>query len=358
MQLADLAVRQKTVRVVNLDTIKALIQDAVDEVVGSMSATAVLDEEAVAREVEAKVAERLQSMEGEKRDLQAKARGLEVQLKAAQRSLAEEREREITSTNFTVSEAGLEDLEKHFQHLVQHAIRRNGVGEVLANELERMVSTLLDRERERIAEKALLAHQGKMAMLEKQIERLARSLEETESERDQNLRKLKIMAAQGGGLANIMEAGLDLEDPNAEKKKALLKEIFELNRKLRDEYQALRGKLPESKRAGIRAAAERQAEAAIAELTAEQDGPAAAGDGPAAEAATPADDTVAADPAGLPVEDAAVSDMVDPDDMVWTGPSQTFEQQQESKGQGDVKLMSQYRKFEPPPRERGPRTQT
>ncbi len=360
---SELAARHDTVRILNMSTIKALIKDAVDEAVGQMDLLS-LDREDLMEEVERRVSERMQSVEGEKRDLEAKARGLEIQLEAAQKSLDQERDREIHATNFTVSEAGLEDLEKRFNRLVDHAIKADGVNDRLADELRRMVSNLLDSEREKIAAKALAEHNEKMSMLEKKIQRLARSLEETEEERDHNARRLQLVAAHGGGLQNIMEVGLDLEDPSAEIKKELLKTVFEDNIELRRDYQALHGGgLPNSKRAEqlererqeLAEAVERELELeaeAKAEIAAEREEAGAVAEIEAPEAATEAEETLEAEEADeLPVLDADETALTDPDDMVWEGPSETFEQQQATKADSNIKVVTDYEAFEPPPLE-------
>ena len=99
-----------------------------------------------------------------------------------------------------------------------------------------VVSRLLDDERDKIREQAQQAQNDKVALLEKKVERLASSLQNAEGERDRAQRRAQALEASGGlPLRNIMTVGLDQGDPDRERKLALLKEIFRLNKEIREE---------------------------------------------------------------------------------------------------------------------------
>jgi len=348
----DLANKEGKVLVLNLGTIRQLIGEAVNEAVGDLEFVGG-DAQALMAEVEKRVAERMKSSDAEKKDLEAQARGLEKQLEAARKAMEAERQRDLDASQFTVSEAGLEDLDKRFERLLQRAIKNNGVNDHLADELQKMVAHVLDAERERIAEKATEDQQSKMSLLEKKINRLAKSLQDTEQERDLNAKRLKFMEAQGTGVANIMDAGLAMEDPDYERKKLLMKEIFDRNREMRREYKEIFGEPPPSREkppAPPEAAAEEVEQPATEEVA-----PAAevAGEFPEADD-TPAPETSVAE-AQAGDSDTGEEDSepaMDPDDLPWEGPSEEFLEQRAEEADRDVKVINDYKDFAPPPLER------
>ena len=109
--------------------------------------------------------------------------------------LEEERQKEIKADQFTVSESGLENMEKNFQRLLDRAISVNGVNDQLEGELRNMVGSLLDAEREHIADQAKAAQSKAIAMLEKKVKRLAGSLDEVERDRDLHRRRADALEA-------------------------------------------------------------------------------------------------------------------------------------------------------------------
>ena len=90
------------------------------------------------------------------------------------------------------------------------------------------------RERDRLASappapgKPADAGSEDMSILEQKVKRLAASLEETAKERDQQKKMLEAMqAAADQGIKGNMMIGLSDEDPDKERKMALLKNIFD-----------------------------------------------------------------------------------------------------------------------------------
>lgn len=79
------------------------------------------------------------------------------------------------------------------------------------------------------------ADDGRVALLERQIARLAGALEAAERQRDEAQRVAAALEYQGPGLfANVRDPGLKADDPNREKKLSLMKTIQAENRALRE----------------------------------------------------------------------------------------------------------------------------
>ncbi len=351
----ELAARHKKVRVLNMSTIKALIQDAVEEAAQRLSSS--LDESERKRlleEAEGEFQERIKLIQAEKLGLETQAKALEEQLQRAQGLLEEERNKAISADQFTVSDKGMEDMEKRFERMVNRAIQVNGVNDQMSQELQQMVSHLLDTERERIAEQAAEAQSQTIALLEKKVSRLASSLEQTESERDRHMRHAAALEKSGGGgaLQNVYQAGMDEEDPDRERKLELLRNIFDQNREIREQLEASGLKVegrrrkppppPPSETASDAttdaAAATDDSEPVATELTA-----AAAEESPADDTDTDADADADAD--------AGSETMMDPDDMPWE-PGMSVSSEPIPEGDSSVKMMTGYKDIAPPPLER------
>ena len=411
---SELAARHSKVRVLNMATIKELIQEAVGEAVKRLGS--VIDEAERKRlmtEAEEEFNERLKAFNAEKQGWEAQQKTLEGQLKKAQGLLEEEREKAISSDQFTVSAAGMEDLEKRMDRLINRAVKVNGVNDALADELQNMVTHLLDTERDRIAEQAREAQSEAIALLEKKVQRLAGNLDSAEKERDLHMRRAAALEESGGGLRNVMTAGLDAEDPDKERKLALLKTIFDENKAMRKHMSDSGMQLPKPQvkpKPKPQVDPERAAQA-TAEVPDEHEPVAEVEESLGAEEETffgggdPDDEIwtpgtpISSEPAlaeaeasdikkmtgfkdfGPPPlersskgkekeaavaveatsesegEDAAASDYFgggDPDDEIWEpGTKISSEPEWDEEGHSDIKKMTNFKQFEPPPLERG-----
>jgi len=233
---SELAARHDRVRVLNMATIKALIQEAVGEAVQHVTAMmGDSEKKRLLEEAEQGFQERLKVFQADKLGAEAKAKRLQDQLKMAQDLLEQERKRTISADQFTVSEAGLGEIEEKMKRVLERALRDGNVSPELQEQLRAMIAHILDSERERIKTQEMEAQNAKIELLEKKIKRLATTLDETERQRDEAQELAKALEEQGGGLRNIMAAGLKDSDSNKKKKLALMKEILEINRKMRDE---------------------------------------------------------------------------------------------------------------------------
>lgn len=236
VRASELAARHDRVRVLNMATIKALIQEAVGEAVQHVTAMMGDSErKRLLEEAENGFQERLKVFQAEKLGAEAKAKQLQDQLKMAQDLLEQERKRTISADQFTVSEAGLGEIEDKMKRVLERALRDGNASPELQEQLRSMIGHILDSERERIKAQELEAQNAKIDLLEKKIKRLATTLDETERQRDEAQQLAKALEEQGGGLRNIMAAGLKDSDANKKKKLALMKEILEINRKMREE---------------------------------------------------------------------------------------------------------------------------
>ncbi|MEE8143146.1 MAG: hypothetical protein V3T77_08600 [Planctomycetota bacterium] len=233
---AELAAQHSTVRVLNMGTIAELIQQAVNE---ALKRTERSWNEAERRnlleEATESFNERFKALEAEKAGLEDRTRSLAGQLKRAQKFLDEEREKVLHPDQFTVSEAGIAELECRMGRILDRAVQKGGLSGALEAEMREMVARLLDDERAKITEKAQQAQNDAIRILESKIERLAGALDETQKGRELAERRAHALEMAGGGsVNNIMLPGLSDEDPDRTKKLELLKEIVEMNRAVRN----------------------------------------------------------------------------------------------------------------------------
>jgi hypothetical protein len=237
IRASELAARHDRVRVLNMGTIKQLIQEAVEEASAHLTrALGEQDRKRLLEEAEENFKERLKMFEAEKLSAEMKAKQLQDQLRTAQDLLESERKRTIKADQFTVSAAGLDEIETKFKRLLDHSIAEGRVVPTLEEELRKVIATVFDAERARIREQELKAQNEKIQLLESKIKRLAGSLEESERQRDEMAEWAKMLEASGGGaLRNVFEAGLKDGDPNKKRKLALMKEILDINRAMRSE---------------------------------------------------------------------------------------------------------------------------
>ena len=329
VQASELAARHDKVRVLNMSTIKELIKESVAEAMVDINTG--MSSDRLAEEVEKRVDQQLAAFKAEKQDAQAQTKRLEEELANAKVAIDRERKRAIEANSFTVSETGMADLERRLERLVATAIRNNGVSDSLAEELRGMVTTILDDERDKIAENVKKSQADTIELLERKISRLSSSLEESQKERDRHQRTLAAIEKSGGaGLRNIMTAGLADDDPDLERKKALMKEIIAENRSMRQDYLAKHGELPGAQLAKAKAEAAAQAEAqaqAAAAQSDEEPSEIATADAvtPEVETTEEAAEASAAD-AG---EESSVSadEDIDPYDLPWDGSPIVSEEQ-------------------------------
>ena len=305
---AELAERHDKLKVLNMRTIKTLIQDAVKEAVEQLGgALDAKEKDSLLKEAEDNFKERLEAFKAEKKGLESQAGRLREQLDRAQELLEEEKKRKIEKDQFTVSDSGIADLEKQFERMVGKAARGAGVNDEFEDQLRMMVNTLLDDERKKIAEQAEKAQGEAIELLERKVKRLAGTLEDTEKERDAARRHANELAVSGGGggpVQNMYDVGLAADDANKEAKLALLKDIFAQNQEMRDHLKKSGKKLQHRKRPP-KPKVEAKEEDAVA-APAEEEVPAAAE--PSAEPAIEAAETA------VPADDGEITN---PDDMPW-----------------------------------------
>jgi hypothetical protein len=355
VRASELAARHDKVRVLNMATIKALIQDAVEEAAAHLTrALGEAERKRLLEEAEEGFKERLKAFEIDKKSAEEKARLLQNELNAATELLNQERKRSIAADQFTVSEAGLAEIDVRMAKVLERAVARGEAGPELELKLREMIVGILDSEREKMREKELAAHNDKIALLEKKVARLAHSLDSTEKERDEARQIAEAMEKHGISAAEVKNKyriGLDGEDPNRERKLALMRELVEQNRELRKSL-GIKTKSPEEAAREVAEQEKRkreEAEQAKREALAEPDEkpavtPAAAAPEPPADPA-PAADEPAADDASA--DDATTEPAVDPDDLPWE-PSATTTPAADSDDRG-VKILRDFKHIEPPP---------
>lgn len=344
--------KKQHVKLLRMDVIEGLVQAAVQDTAERMGTE--LNEDArnkMLRETVEEFQARLASFTAEKAGLEAQKLNMQRELDRAQRMLEEERKKTVKADQFTVSEAGVADLEKQFERMVKGAAKGGKLGRELEAQLQQMVQGLLDAEREKIAEQARQAQSSAIAVLEKKVARLAGGMEEAEKERDQAVRRAKqLEAAGGGGLVTSMQVGIADDDEDKARKLELMKNIFEENQALRGHLKNVGKKMhtrmlrakeikaEEAKRAAVVAHHE-LADAVFQEAHATM--PEAPREAPAEPSVTPLRGTEA---------------MFDPDDLNWKPGDKIVSAEAELAGdeERNVKVMKSYKKFEPPPLQRKP----
>ena len=159
---------------------------------------------------------------------------LNDQLEKAQNLLEEERQRVVSADQFTVSGAGMLEIETRMERMLHRAVKNGGVGVELEGKMRGVLSRLLDEERDRISAKAQETQSSNIELLERKVRRLARSLDETAKDRDSAQKRAHSLESAGGtGRRNVMRAGLDDDDPGKTRKLGLLKDIFDQNKEMR-----------------------------------------------------------------------------------------------------------------------------
>ncbi len=357
---SELAARHEKVRVLNMGTIKTLIQEAVSEAAGHLTrALGEAERKRLLEEAEEGFKERLKAFQLEKAGAEEKLKALNDQLKAAQSLLEQERKRTIAADQFTVSEKGLEEIDGKMSKLLQRALSSGSVGPDVELKLRELVSHVLDSEREKIRAKELEAQNSKIELLEKKVKRLAGSLEEVERQRNefQELAAaLEKSGGGGGGLRNVLKAGMKGDDPDKTRKLELMKTILEENRALREKLGISLNQVT----AEVAKAAEDAGVMSAQDATAAMTHEAAPGPEPTpavGEAAIPeADAAGSSDPVDpdaplVNPDDEAWSPEVDPDDQPWEAKPITFEGGETEAGVKKMRIANPLA-FTPPPLER------
>lgn len=343
---SELAARHDKVRVLNMATIKALIQEAVEEAATHLTrALGEAERKRLLEEAEEGFQERLKSFQAEKLTAEVRAKQLAEQLAGAQRLLDEERKRTIQAEQFTVSEKGLEEIDVKLQKTIARALAGGGVSSEMEEQLRSLIGHVLDSEREKIRAKEMEAQNAKIELLEKKIRRLANSLEETEKQRDDSLDMMALMEKHGLSAAEVKNkyrTGLADDDARKAEKMAMIKEVVEQNRLLRQQLGIALNQYQEPTEKKVEAAKPPEPEAVSPGQETEAVPPSAG-------VALASEDS-AEDPAGE--ADQAGEPEVNPDDLPWEPPaadSGTGASEAEERG---VRVLRRYKVFEPPPLEK------
>ena len=370
VRASELAARHDKVRVLNMATIKALIQEAVEEAANHLGrALGEAERNRLLEEAEEDFKERLKSIQADQQNSEQRAAELAKQLTSAQGLLEQERKRTIAADQFTVSEAGLEELDRKLQRSLERTLADRAVDPDLEGQLRALVSHVLDSEREKNRAKEEEAQNAKIDLLEKKIRRLATTLEDTERQRDEHLQVIDLMEKHGHSAAevrNVVAIGLRKDDENRQRKLEIMRELVEENRTLR---RNLGIPLVAVAPAPVVPAAERAPEPEL--MPEPMPEPVAASDNPDDEpwsgepvAATDNPDdqpwqadegiAVSVDPddqpwSGNEDEDEALAADGDPDDAPWSPDQPPATPREEPVDRPGIKRITAYKQFAPPP---------
>ncbi len=237
---SKIAAQRDSVRVLKLDVVKELIAASVDEAL-ERSGALVNDAERtkILEESEQQFQEMLAQMKAEKDGIEAQRSRLQRQFERAQVQLERERAREIGADRFTLSEDGIDEIERRMGAYLDRAIVRGKTDPALEGELRGVIEGLLDSEREKISDLARAASNDTIEVLEQKISRLARSLTDTQKERDHARDRAHALESGAGPypIHNIHLPGIDTEDPNKGRKLALLADLIRENHDLRTQME-------------------------------------------------------------------------------------------------------------------------
>jgi hypothetical protein len=341
VRASELAARHDKVRVLNMGTIKVLIQEAVEEAAVHLTrALGEAERKRLMEEAEEGFQERLKAFTAEKLSADVRAKQLSDQLQTAQKLLEEERKRSVTADQFTVSERGLEEIDVRVKKTLELALAMGGVTPEIENQLRELIARVLDSEREKIREKELAAQNAKIALLEKKIGRLSSNLEDAERQRDDAREYANAMEAAGGNVGPVInkyKVGVRREDPNRERKLALMKELMDQNRELRRQLGI------ELNKVEPKPAAPPEPEPPPKPVVEEE---------PAAEQPVEAV-TPEVDPDNEPWDGKPAEPEVNPDDEVWTGaPPAAAGSGTDEVDEKGVKRIKAFKDIEPPPLQR------
>ncbi|MEZ6183720.1 MAG: hypothetical protein R3F62_01775 [Planctomycetota bacterium] len=268
------AAGMQTVRVIDATQIQGIVDKTVDEALRLRKVDLSVDEREQVRDMATaqlrQLMEENQRLSHENEEARAKAMVAEAEadqletsiaslrqelsrrqdeLNSRHAELASERARKIV---VEVSEDSFEELERRLKLTFERLVRDHELvgadGEVDLSALEKEIGQAIHRlvEGERQKQGAAPVEDEKVEFLEKRIGKLNKALEDAESA----LRKLALVKGIEPGVASIYAEiqGLNLEDPDFERKSELLAEVFKENLELQ-------GALAESEAAAAPAAA-------------------------------------------------------------------------------------------------------
>lgn len=243
----------RSVQVLDMTTIERIVHEAVEHCLaargdGSLDAAAraALEADAKAEFLKLlaehkKVVAQKSEIERARETLEAQVGTLREEIDRQQSALRNERDRSLAGAEtFTLSPESFTTMESKIRKLFASLIsqeRRMSLAEVGPqalrgmNELEREVAAMLDRliadEREKYFAKERKEHGEKVDFLERRVEKLTRALSETEGV----LQKVIAAKSLDPGIASIYSTvqGLALDALFFERKKELLKQVFEEN---------------------------------------------------------------------------------------------------------------------------------
>ena len=376
IRASELAARHDKVRVLNLATIRQLIQEVVEEAAGHMTrAMNEAERRRLLEEAEEGFQERMKAFQMEKTNADEKSKQLADQLMKAQKLLEDERKRSISADQFTVSTAGLVEIEGAFQKVIDRCVVNGQLTPDIEDQLRKLTAHVLDAERQRISEKEALAQNDKIELLEKKIRRLAGNLEETEKQRDEAreiANALEKSAGQGLSIEQIkqkFQIGLSKDDPRREQKLMVMRELLEQNRELRQKL-GISTNAEAAAKADLKAKAIAENVNAAAAAIMPDTQPTSysttvdesAGDTDGEPMVNPDDEVWSPDPepkaspavkrygaeaAEEVAEEPPATPGINPDDLPWEPPAAiSLPDGEDDRG---VKVMRDFKKFEPPP---------
>ncbi|MBI4878168.1 MAG: hypothetical protein HY812_00700 [Planctomycetes bacterium] len=235
----------RSVTVLDWERVERLLARAVEQALErhgadlSPQALATINQEA--REAFARLVEQrdsfrdsARSLEQEKSQLLANLMLLRGEIESSSGALARERRRTVSLDEVAVGARGMQEygrrLEEEVRALLAGEGGAGGSG-ATAGSIAAIARRLLDEERGRALDSARAEQRHRVLQLERRVDKLTRTLAETESLVD----RLQRMKAGDPGIESIYREvqGLDAADPRAAEKRSLLDEIFKLNMELR-----------------------------------------------------------------------------------------------------------------------------
>lgn len=236
VRTSEIAAKRDTIRVLKLDTVRELIARAVDEALER--STVRVDEterDRILRESEERFRELLARAKAEKDGVEAQRSELQKQLDRARTQLEREKERPLGTDRFTLSDEAIDRIERRMHRYVDDSLSAGRADTTMESGLRTAIEGILDAERVRIEDLARSARTDRIELLEQKIHRLARSLEDTQQERDrarQRAHALETTAAKNP-IVGVAAEPLDREDPQQGRKLALLADLVRENHDLR-----------------------------------------------------------------------------------------------------------------------------
>jgi hypothetical protein len=236
VRTSEIAAKRDTIRVLKLDTVRELIARAVDEALErSTVRVEETERDRILRESEERFRELLARAKAEKDGVEAQRSELQKQLDRARTQLEREKERPLGTDRFTLSDEAIDRIERRMHRYVDDSLAAGRADTTMESGLRTAIEGILDAERTRIEDLARSARSDRIELLEQKIHRLARSLEDTQQERDrarQRAHALETTAAKSP-IVGVAAEPLDREDPQQGRKLALLADLVRENHDLR-----------------------------------------------------------------------------------------------------------------------------